>query len=69
MEAWSLDPSQIFRQAALDHLGSPERLDALLGLPNPRLWMLLGGAAMLALALVLWWLLLNGWSFRAFFST
>ena len=60
-----LDPSQIFRQVALDRLASPERLDTLLGFPFPRLWLILLGGGALAIALALWWLIGSGGSVRA----
>jgi hypothetical protein len=60
-----LDPSQIFRQVALDRLVSPERLDTLLGFPFPRLWLMLLGVGALAVALALWWLVGSGGSLRA----
>ena len=59
-----LDPSQIFRQVALDRLASPERLDTLLGFPFPRLWLLLLGGGTLLVALALWWLVGSGGSLR-----
>jgi multidrug efflux pump subunit AcrA (membrane-fusion protein) len=44
----------LFRQAALDRLSSPERLDDLIEVTTPRLWLVLLGAGVLLLAAVGW---------------
>jgi hypothetical protein len=45
---------QIYRQEALDRLSSPDQLDQLMPLTNPRGWIALAGAGLLLLAGVLW---------------
>jgi pyruvate/2-oxoglutarate dehydrogenase complex dihydrolipoamide acyltransferase (E2) component len=45
---------RIFRRAALERLSSPERLDELIEVTTPRLWLVLFGACMLLLAAVGW---------------
>jgi len=42
----------IFRRAALERLSSPERLDELIEVTTPRLWLVLLGACVLLLAVV-----------------
>src|SRR5437763_16538040 len=44
----------IFRRAALERLSSPERLDELIEVTTPRLWLVLFGVCMLLLAVVGW---------------
>jgi hypothetical protein len=44
----------IFRQAALDRLASPERLDELIEVTTPRLWLALLGACTLLVMAVAW---------------
>jgi hypothetical protein len=44
----------IFRRAALQRLSSPERLDELIEVTTPRLWLVLLGACVLLLAMVGW---------------
>lgn len=45
---------QIFRKKALERLASPEQLDQLMPLTQPRGWMALGGVAVLLLLAILW---------------
>ena len=45
---------QLFRQVALERLSSPERLDELIEVTTPRLWLVLLGAGALFLAAVGW---------------
>lgn len=45
---------QIYRQEALERMGSPEQLDQLMTLTSPRAWVALGGFGLLLLMLVIW---------------
>jgi HlyD family secretion protein len=47
-------PTSPYRQAALDRLASPERLDRLLTITSPRLWAALLGLCLLILTLLGW---------------
>jgi len=45
---------QIYRQEALERMGSPEQLDQLMALTSPRAWLALGGIGLLLLMLIIW---------------
>ncbi|WP_426107555.1 NHLP bacteriocin system secretion protein [Massilia sp. TSP1-1-2] len=45
---------QLFRQASLDRLSSPEQLDSLLQVTSSKSWLALGGIGILLFAIVVW---------------
>jgi hypothetical protein len=47
-------PRQIFRQAALERLSSPEQLDRLMPLTSPRSWIVLAAVGLLLVGAFLW---------------
>ncbi len=49
-----MDPSKLFRKAALEKLSSPERLDELMHITSPAGWLALGAIGCLLLAIIVW---------------
>ena len=60
-----MEQPQIFRQAALDRLQSPDGVDSLLGVPPLRRWLILLVPGTLMVSLILWWMVARGWQLGA----
>lgn len=49
-----MDPKGLFRQAALEKLSSPERLDLMMQVTSPKAWITLGALGAILIVLVVW---------------